>query len=244
MNTLIKNELMKLKRLKSMYLVLILSFLPYIINTIGLLLMRGSRDAGNYYFFVFNQYAILFPTLIFIFTGYAFYMEFKNRTLMQWMSYPHSNFRLILSKMISTFILLMAFSLLNQLALFVTLWTAYAESVTIIQLASWFAGSFSFAFLSLFSIPIAAVLAFITRNIVGVILTGVASIFITTILLGLNLSITYPFSYIYRVTIRLYDSSFGYPGIQWYLWGAVILLGYTGISSLLLYITVRNPRLS
>lgn len=242
MMILIQNEFGKMKRLKSMIMILLLSFLPYVINTLGLLIMKGDRDAGQYYFFVFNQNAVLFPALIFIYTGYAFYIEYKNRTILQWLSYPYSNFQLILSKMIAAFLLLLTISLLNQMALFATLWAAYSESLTLSEAAGWFAGSLSFTCLSMLSIPVAAVIALLTRNIVGVILAGVASIFVTTILLGLNISVAYPFSYAYRLSIQFYDASFGYPSAEWYVWGSAILLVYSGLSSLLLYKSAKNPQ--
>ncbi|WP_250193298.1 ABC transporter permease [Bacillus velezensis] len=75
MSLLVRNEFLKLKRLKSIYVIFFLSFLPFLINGIGLLAMNENTDWNKFYMFVFNQYSILFPTVIFIFSGFYLHME-------------------------------------------------------------------------------------------------------------------------------------------------------------------------
>ncbi|WP_180275333.1 ABC transporter permease, partial [Bacillus velezensis] len=60
MSLLVRNEFLKLKRLKSIYVIFFLSFLPFLINGIGLLTMNENTDWNKFYMFVFNQYSILF----------------------------------------------------------------------------------------------------------------------------------------------------------------------------------------
>ncbi|WP_407689988.1 ABC transporter permease [Risungbinella massiliensis] len=106
---------MKLRRLKSTYLIVFLSFVPYIVNTVGLLTTDKVADWEKYYIFVFNQYGILFPTVLFIFSGYAFFLEYKNRTFINWLSYPYSKFTLIVSKVLACVLFLLGISILNHL---------------------------------------------------------------------------------------------------------------------------------
>ncbi|MFE4712825.1 ABC transporter permease [Paenibacillus sp. NPDC056722] len=243
MSMLVKNELLKLKRLKSVYIIFILSFLPYAINTIGLLTTNKDIPDDRYYFFVFNQYAILFPTIIFIFTGFLFYTEFKNKTMLNWVSYPFHTFKLILSKMISTFILLFLLSLLNHLVLLGTQWIVFGEGVSLYQSGSYLLASSMFSTLSLLIIPVAALLAITSKSIIGVMIAGLVSIFLTTMLLGADISIYFPFSYIYRLSIRFYDSTFVYSSEKLQLWGAVILAAYVAISTQGLYLYSRKSRI-
>ncbi|MBT2289873.1 ABC transporter permease [Paenibacillus albidus] len=241
MNMLVKNELLKLKRLKSVYVIFILSFLPYGINTIGLLTTK-SIAVDRYYFFVFNQYAILFPTIIFIFTGFLFYAEFKNKTMLNWISYPFHTFKLILSKMMAIFILLLSLSVLNHLVLLATQWIIFGKNLTLPQMGSYLFASSLFSSLSLLIIPVAALLVITTKSIIGVMIAGLVSIFLTTMLLGADISIYFPFSYIYRLSIQFYDSTFVYSTQEIQLWGAVILAAYVAIATQGLYLYSRKSR--
>lgn len=243
MSKLISNELFKLKRLKSVYTIFILSFLPYVINTIGLLTMRDDTESDKYYFFVFNQYSILFPTILFIFIGFIFYTEFKNRTMLNWIAYPHHNFNLIASKMSATFILLFFISVMNHVIHLGTMWAVYPDTIQFADISALFLTSLLFSTLSLLIIPVAALLAMITKNVIGVMIAGVASIFITTILLGADFSIYFPFSYIYRSSIQFFDSDFAYTSLQLQTWGGIIFAAYVGLSIAGLYLYAQRPRL-
>ncbi|WP_416150011.1 ABC transporter permease [Salipaludibacillus sp. HK11] len=243
MKLLLKNELIKLKRLKMVYVILIVSLLPYVINTGGALIVSGDMNADKYYYFVFNQYAILFPTLVFIFTGFFFYTEFQNRTTLNWMSYPFDNFKLIGAKMIAAFILLIGTSILNHFIHLVTLILVFRNEAEMMIPAKFFT-SFLFSSLTLLIIPVAALLVFMTRNILSVVIAGVAFIFITTILLGADFSIAFPFSFIYRLSIQFYDASMGYDSMNLEVWGFIILFAYIIISLLGLYKYSRNTRMN
>ncbi|MCR6097299.1 ABC transporter permease [Salipaludibacillus agaradhaerens] len=244
MNLLIKNELTKLKRLKMVYVILVVSFLPFLINTAGMLMMSGEMDAGKYYYFVFNQYAILFPTLVFIFTGFFFYTEFQNRTTLNWISYPFHNFSLMGSKMIAAFILLLGTAILNHVIHLATLWLFFRTEIQLMTVVTHFFTSFLFSFLILLIIPVAALLVFMTRNILSVVIAGVAFIFVTTILLGADFSIIFPFSFAYRLSIQFFDSSMGYDRTQLELWGSAIFFAYIATSLLGLYKYSQKTRMS
>lgn len=244
MSRLIKNELIKLKRLKMVYVILIVSFLPFLINTGGMLTMAGEMDADKYYFFVFNQYAILFPTLVFIFTGFFFYTEFQNRTTLNWFSYPFHNFSLTVSKMMAALLLLLGTSIVNHFIHLFTLWFLFKTEIGMMEITSMFFTSFTFSLLILLIIPVAALLAFITKNILSVVIAGVASIFVTTILLGADFSIIFPFSFAYRLSIQIYNSSMGYESTQLVLWGCAIFFIYIITSLLGLYKYSQKTRVS
>ncbi|MFZ4452509.1 ABC transporter permease [Salibacterium aidingense] len=243
MSMLVKNELMKLKRLKMVYVILVISFIPYVVNTGGML-VTGAMDPDNYYFFVFNQYAILFPALVFIFSGFFFYTEFQNGTTLNWISYPFHNFRLMFSKMAATFLLLLGTSLINHVIHLITLWILFRTETGFPDILSRFFPSFLFTVLTLLVIPIAALLAFATRNILSVVIAGLGSIFITTVLLGADFSIVFPFSFIYRVTIQFYDAAMGYEGTQLVFWGGLLLFVYISLSLFGLYKYSQKARMS
>ncbi|SFQ22931.1 ABC transporter permease [Salibacterium halotolerans] len=243
MSLLVKNECMKLKRQKMVYVILVISFIPYLINTGGML-ATGAMDPGNYYFFIFNQYAILFPALVFIFSGFFFYTEFQNGTTLNWISYPFHNFRLMFSKMAATFLLLMATSLINHLVHLFTLWILFRSETGVMDVLSRFLPSILFTVLTLLVIPIAALLAFATKNILSVVTAGLGSIFITTILLGADVSIVFPFSFIYRVAIQFYDAAMGYEGVELVLWGGLLFFIYISFSLFGLYKYSQKARMS
>ncbi|SFL77907.1 ABC transporter permease [Salibacterium qingdaonense] len=243
MSMLVKNECMKLKRQKMVYVILVISFIPYLINTGGML-ATGAMDPGNYYFFVFNQYAILFPALVFIFSGFFFYTEFQNGTTLNWISYPFHNFCLMFSKMAATFLLLLATSLINHLVHLFTLWMLFRTETGVMDVLSRFFTSILFTVLTLLVIPIAALLAFATRNILSVVVAGLGSIFITTVLLGADFSILFPFSFIYRATIQFYDAAMGYESAKLVFWGGFLLFTYISFSLIGLYKYSRKSRMS
>ncbi|MFC0523597.1 ABC transporter permease [Pontibacillus salicampi] len=242
MKLLIRNELMKMKRLKMVYVILVLSFLPYFINTGGMMLMAGGMDAEKYYFFVFNQYAILFPTLVFIFAGFFFYTEFQNKTTLNWISYPYHNFSLLLSKVLACSILLMATSFLNHALHTLTIGSLF--DIGFGGLITRFLTSMLFSGLTILIVPLAALLAFSTRNILSVVIAGVASIFVTTILLGADFGIVFPFSFIYRFSIQYFDASMGYENQDLVLGGCAILAGYLLVSLFGLYRYSKMTRMS
>ncbi|MBD1381031.1 ABC transporter permease [Metabacillus arenae] len=242
MNLLVRNEFMKLKRLKSVYLVLLFGFFPYIVNTMGLFFMDIEFDWEKYYMFVYNQYAVLLPTVIFIFSGFYFNIEFKNKTVLNWMAYPYNKFQLIISKILAIYFLLFGISFVNHIIHLTTLWLVFKNDILFSELLTLFLTSMIFTVLSLLIIPIAGLVAFMTKNIVVVMILGVASFFIMTVLLGADLSIIFPFSYIYRISIQTYISSMGYSEIGLQTGGAVILAAYVSISLLGLYLYSKKVR--
>lgn len=243
MNLLLRNEFLKLKRLKSIYVIFFLSFLPFLINGIGLLSSGSEQTWNRFYMFVFNQYSVLFPTVIFIFSGFYFYLEFKNKTLLNWMSYPYHKFKLILSKLIATFLFLFLISALNHIVHLSTLLFVFWDRITMNELFKLIATSFTSTTLSLLTIPIAALIAFMSRNIIVVMITGVAAFMIMTILLASDASIAFPFSFIYRFSIQLLESDMGYSSTLLTLSGIAILGAYVIASLTGLYIYSQKTRM-
>ncbi|WP_424162258.1 ABC transporter permease [Bacillus amyloliquefaciens] len=243
MSLLVRNEFMKLKRLKSIYVIFFLSFLPFLINGIGLLTMNENTDWNKFYMFVFNQYSILFPTVIFIFSGFYFYLEFKNRTMLNWMSYPYHKFKLILSKLAAAFLFLFLISAVNHIIHLSTLFFFFREDVSASDLLRLIATSFTSTTLSLLTIPIAALIAFLSKNIVVVMITGVASFLIMTILLASDVSIVFPFSFIYRFSIQIFENDMGYSNSILLVWGLLIMGLYVLLSLSGLYVYSKKNRM-
>ncbi|KYG31260.1 ABC transporter permease [Priestia endophytica] len=242
MNLLVRNEFMKLKRLKSIYFVFVLSFFPYIVNTVGLFLKKTPYDATKYYMFVFNQYAFLLPAIVFIFSGFYFYIEYKNKTMLNWMSYPFKNFQLIFSKIVATFIVLFSISIVNHVFHLATLWIVFQNEQSFSDVLSMFLTSVLFTVLSLCVIPIAALLASITKNIMVVSIAGVLSFFVMTILLAGNVSILFPFSFIYRISMQTFDYEMGYSDFALQAGGSAIFAAYILAALIGLYVYSKKTR--
>jgi len=243
MNLLLRNEFMKLKRLKSLYVIFFLSFLPFLINGVGLLSMGGEQTWTRFYMFVFNQYSVLFPTVIFIFSGFYFYLEFKNKTVLNWMSYPYPRFKLIMSKLIAAFVVLFAISAINHIIHLGTLFAVYGGTMTTSEFWRLPLTSFTSTTLSLLTIPVAALIAFVSRNIIVVMVSGVGAFMVMTILLASNVSIVFPFSFIYRFSIQIIEQSMGYSSLLLSASGAIIMLAYVGISLAGLYVYSHKTRM-
>ncbi|MGN9864414.1 ABC transporter permease [Bacillus swezeyi] len=243
MSLLVRNEWIKLKRMKSIYVIIFLSFLPLLINGIGLLTMDDEAGWHKFYMFVFNQYSILFPTVIFIFSGFYFYLEFKNKTMLNWMSYPYHKFKLVLAKLISAFLFLLMISIINHIIHLGILWMSFQDSVTVHEMGTLMATSFTSTALSLLAIPTAALIALISENVIVVMITGVASFLIMTMLLASDVSIVFPFSFIYRFSIQILEADMGYENGMLSVWGLVIMGGYVLLSLTGLYIYSQKSRM-
>lgn len=233
---LVKNEYFKLKRLKIVYAVFVISFVPFIFNTIGMM-MSTNMSAWNYYFYVFNQYATLFPSIIFIFTGAFFNNEFKNQTMLNWLSYPQNNFKLISSKIVAIITLLLFTSIVNHLVHIVTLYSLFNNEVIISEALLMFLSLMLYSLLAILTVPISAFIIVLTKSFLSVVLIGVGSIFITTIILGAEISLYFPFSFAWRMGMQLYEPSMGYGNIDLNLLGFMMITVYLALSlgGLLLY---------
>ncbi|MDZ5606027.1 ABC transporter permease [Bacillus pseudomycoides] len=238
---LIKNEFLKLKRLKIVYAVLIISFIPFIFNTVAMVLST-NMSAWNYYFYVFNQYATLFPAVVFIFSGAFFNNEFQNKTTLNWFSYPQNNFKLILSKITATMLLIMFTCIINHSVHIITLFSIFHNEILISKAIMMFISLILYSFLVIITVPIAAIIMILTKNFLSVVLIGVGSIFITTIVLGAEVSLYFPFSFAWRLGLQTYEPSMGYQGLGSYLLGLGMLLLYITVSLVGLLVLSRRPR--
>ncbi|MFD2655620.1 ABC transporter permease [Gracilibacillus thailandensis] len=226
---LVKNEYFKLKRLKIVYAVLVISFVPFIFNTIGMM-MSTNMSAWNYYFYVFNQYATLFPSIVFIFSGAFFNNEFKNQTMLNWLSYPQNNFRLIFSKIVAIMTLLLFTSLVNHLIHIITLYTLFNNEVIISEALRMFMSLMLYSLLVILTVPISALIIILTKSFLSVVLIGVGSIFITTIILGAEISLYFPFTFAWRMGMQVYEPSMGYEDTGLHLLGLMMMVLYLAIS--------------
>lgn len=233
---LVKNEFFKLKRLKIVYAVLIISFVPFIFNTIGMM-MSTNMSAWNYYFYVFNQYATLFPAIVFIFSGAFFNNEFKNQMLINWFSYPQSNFKLICSKIAAIMSLLLFTSLVNHIIHIFTLYSLFSQEVIISDALGMLMSLMLYSLLVILTVPISALIMILTKSFLSVVLIGVGSIFITTIILGADISLYFPFTFAWRMGMQLYEPAMGYGDTGLHLLGFMIMTLYLviSLSGLLLY---------
>lgn len=159
------------------------------------------------------------------------------------MSYPYHKFKLILSKLAAAFLFLFLISSINHVIHLTTLFFFFGEDVTANDLFKLVATSFTSTTLSLLTIPIAALIAFLSKNVVVVIITGVASFLVMTILLASDISIVFPFSFIYRFSIQIFESDMGYSNSIFSVWGLLILGLYVSVSLSGLYVYSKKNRM-
>ncbi|WP_278926727.1 ABC transporter permease [Staphylococcus auricularis] len=101
MTTFIKNEMIKVKSEKFMVIVFLLSLLPFIMNLVNFFINNKDLSLiGGFYFRFYNQYFMLAPIMIGIIGSSIFYIEFKENTLLNWLTYSNSKFKLFFSKVI------------------------------------------------------------------------------------------------------------------------------------------------
>ncbi|MEH7640029.1 ABC transporter permease, partial [Bacillus velezensis] len=153
------------------------------------------------------------------------------------------NCKLILSKLAASFLFLFLISAVNHIIHLSTLFFFFREDVSASDLLRLIATSFTSTTLSLLTIPIAALIAFLSKNIVVVMITGVASFLIMTILLASDVSIVFPFSFIYRFSIQIFESDMGYSDSILLVWGLLIMGLYVLVSLSGLYVYSKKNRM-
>ncbi|PNZ65766.1 hypothetical protein CD128_11290, partial [Staphylococcus croceilyticus] len=101
MITFIKNEFIKVKSERFILVVILLSLIPFTMNIANFFLNNRSLSLENgFYFRFYNQYFMLGPIVIGIISTSVFYIEYKNNTLLNWLTYSKNKSKLFLSKLL------------------------------------------------------------------------------------------------------------------------------------------------
>ncbi|ALC82548.1 MULTISPECIES: ABC transporter permease [Bacillus] len=239
---LIQTEWMKWKRLMLIPFVVLVSFFPLLLNTFAMKLSKREPDIEWYYFTVFNQYSFLFPAVLMVFAGFLFYQEYKNRTVMNWLSYPYSARQMILAKMYCIAISIFALSLLNHFGLLLFMQILFSEEASLSLLANRLLSSVVFTLISLAAVPAVATFMIWTKNILIVSFAALGIMFATTLMIGADFSIINPFAFAYRVSIWIFEPSFSYENPMLYVFGSFILLAYIAVSFFVLHLFSKKPQ--
>ncbi|WP_438347530.1 ABC transporter permease [Paenibacillus sp. FA6] len=100
MKILIINEFRKLKREWFLLMLLLLTLIPVLTGSLGLFLNGSGKPLGDLFFFSNNQFSMFFPMVVFILIGSLFYLEYKNQTYINWITYGYSKKSCIFQKLL------------------------------------------------------------------------------------------------------------------------------------------------
>ncbi|WP_130860306.1 ABC transporter permease [Gracilibacillus phocaeensis] len=118
MMKLIKNEWIKMKSEKVTLVIVALSLLPLLMNLANFFFNNGDTSLQNgFYFTYYNQYFMLLPIIMSVLISYVFYIEYKNKTYLDWITYPESRVKLLFSKIAVAGLMIFAIYLLQLVIL-------------------------------------------------------------------------------------------------------------------------------
>lgn len=119
MKILFKNEFLKLKREKFIWFLLALNLLPIIMNIINYIVNGKDSNIKDVYFIFYNQYFMFFPIIVCILVSSVFYIEYKNGTYLNWITYNFSKSKLFWSKIITSAFCLFLLVALNYILILI-----------------------------------------------------------------------------------------------------------------------------
>lgn len=206
---LIKNELFKIKSEKFILVIVLLSLIPLLMNLANFIVNDSnlSLDKG-FYFRFYNQYLMLIPIITSILAASIFYLEYKNQTFLNWISYYNKRQKLFLSKLLTSYLISTILALLNLAAI---LLFYIINGVTISDLSTII---ISFLILNFFTIFIMTVVSTflinLTQNVIIAIVCGIGISLVTMIFMAAPFSYIFPTSLGYRLGLKFIDPSFYY----------------------------------
>lgn len=218
MFVLIKNEFAKFKREKFLIVVILMSLMPVVTGFLALLKSSHKKTIGDLFFFIINQYSMFFPMVLIILIGSIFYIEYKNKTYINLISYDYSKTKLFLSKCIAGIIM----GVILSAVVFIFMWIHFVigdnlgkvtnSSITILEVIK------AFALQNIIIIPLAiffgAIVIVITRNIIATSLIGVAYGFLSILTMGTSFAYRVPTGFAYRLCMSFIYSDYYFQNIK------------------------------
>lgn len=239
MITFIKNEIIKIRSERFIIIVFLLSLLPFIMNIANFFI--NNKDLSlidGFYFRFYNQYFMITPIAIGIIGSSIFYIEFKNHTLLNWLSYSKNKYKLFFSKFLVSFLYCTFLYLLNLilLLLFYFIFDGLSESLVMIII--------SFTVLNLllttFLIPLSITLVTIFNNYIVSLVIIIGITMVSLILIPAPFSNLIPTTLSYRVGLDIIDSSMGFESSNDIIVGIMLLII---ISIIFIFAGVRNLKI-
>ncbi|HDM8570517.1 TPA: ABC transporter permease [Staphylococcus aureus] len=223
MRTFIENEFIKVRSERFTLVVLLLSLIPFIMNLTNYLLndKNISLDSG-FYFRFYNQYFMLIPIVIGIIGCSIFYIEFKNHTILNWLSYSKSTYKLYFSKIFVSVAYCSVIYAVN-LSLIIVFYFIFDTNIKNLYLIL---VSFSLLhfFLILFMLPLAITIVILFRNNIISIVVSIGISMFSMILIAAPFAYLIPTTLSYRLAISVVDSSMGIDTVSQTIIGISLIL--------------------
>ncbi|QDQ02217.1 hypothetical protein FOH38_17960 [Lysinibacillus fusiformis] len=233
---LIKNEWIKIKSEKAILVIVVLSLIPLLMNFANFAINNGdiSLDSG-FYFTYYNQYFMMLPIISSVLISYVFYIEFKNKTYLDWITYNIPRFRLLFSKIFVSLIIMSVIFLIQLLILSVFYFFVDGSIKDILQLI------YSYTTLNVIIVTTIiltfSVIIQLSKNIVTSISIGIGISLLSMILMAAPFSFFIPTAFGYRLGLHIIDKEFYYEGGM-----SSIIIGiglFILINSIMLIINLR-----
>ncbi|MCJ1655397.1 ABC transporter permease [Staphylococcus sp. NRL 18/288] len=223
MITFLKNEFVKIKSERFILVVILLSLIPFTMNIANFFLNNRNLSLENgFYFRFYNQYFMLGPIVVGIIATSVFYIEYKNHTLLNWLTYSRNKFRLFLSKFLIIICYCFVIYLIN-LGLILALYLI--NNIDFIDLVNIF---ISFTLLNLlltiFLIPLSIfTLIMFNHYIISIVIT-IGITLLSMILIPAPFASLIPTTLSYRFSIGIISSSMSLDSLPNTLIGITILI--------------------
>lgn len=206
---LIKNEWIKIQSEKVVFVIVLLSLIPLLISFANFAI--NNRDVqldSGFYFTYYNQYFMILPIVSSVLVSFVFYIEFKNKTYLDWITYRIPRYKLFFSKIFVSLIIMSVIFFVQILTLSVFYIIVDGKVSNIIQLVYSYAVLNSVVVITV--ITTFSVIIQLTKNIVVSISIGIGISLLSMILMAAPFSYFIPTAFGYRLGLYGIDSAFYY----------------------------------
>lgn len=226
MISLIKNECYKLKREFFLLFLLLLTLLPVITGVAGAMFHDSTKDVGDLFFFMNNQFTLFFPVVLFILVGSLFYQEYKNKTYINWITYGYSKPKLFLSKVIVSMMIGIVFALIFLLLFLILMICLQSTGKVSVSDTSLLSIAIGFLLESLILILVTscagAIIINLGRNIIVSSVIGVIYGFVSAFFIGSDIGYRIPGGFAYRIAMYFVDHSTYYEDASKATFGGIV----------------------
>lgn len=198
MSTLIKCEFIKIKHSSSFFLLLALSLIPILINLARPLMIKQKYTLLDLYFPLFNQYSLFFPLVLVMLAASVFYIEYRNGTYIDWITFGYSKRQLVTSKLIMAIILALTIVLIDFITLIIGLfWQVPMNWLLVTKMATSF---WLFSLIAmLINIPLGALIINLTRNAITTSVFSIILMIVNAIFMAAPFGCYLPSVFTYRL---------------------------------------------
>ncbi len=208
---LIKNEWIKIKSEKVILIIVLLSLIPLLMNFVNFAINnRNVQLDSGFYFTYYNQYFMMLPIISSVLVSFVFYIEVKNKTYLDWITYNIPRYKLLFSKIFVSLMIMLVIFLVHLLTLSVFYIIVDGKVNHLLQLV------YSYTILNslvviIVTITFAAIIQ-LTKNIVASISIGIGMSLLSMILMAAPFSYFIPTAFGYRLGLYMIDHEFYYEG--------------------------------